>query len=59
MKVPYNGEGIGDDYIDRDIVYDIYLVDDIRYVESPPEEFKIALISVWVEPMKLRQKPGS
>lgn len=41
-KVPYNGEGIGDDYIDRDIVYDIYLVDDIRYVESPPEEFKIA-----------------
>ena len=41
-KVPYNGEGVGDDFIDRDIVYDIYLVDDIRYVESPPEEFKIA-----------------
>jgi len=41
-KAPYNGEGIGDEFIDRDIVYDIYLVDDIRYVESPPEEFKIA-----------------
>lgn len=41
-KVPYNGEGIGDDYIDKDIVYDIYLVDDIRYVKSPPDEYKIA-----------------
>ena len=41
-KVPYNGEGVGDEFIDRDIVYDIYLVDDIRYVESPPDEFKIA-----------------
>lgn len=41
-KVPYNGEGTGDAYIDKDIVYDIYLVDDIRYVESPPEEYKIA-----------------
>jgi S-layer homology domain. len=41
-KVPYNGEGIGDEYIDTDIVYDIYLVDDIRYVENPPEEYRIA-----------------
>ena len=41
-KVPYNGEGVGDKFIDRDIVYDIYLVDDIRKVESPDEEDKIA-----------------
>lgn len=41
-KVPYNGEGIGDKYIDTDVVYDIYLVDDISKVYSLEEEDKIA-----------------
>lgn len=37
-KAPYTGEGL----VDNGITYDIYLVDDIRYVQSPPDNYRIA-----------------
>jgi hypothetical protein len=37
-RVPYTGEGL----IDNEITYDIYLLDDIRDVNNPPSNKKIA-----------------
>ena len=37
-RVPYTGEG----KVDYDVTYDIYLVEDIRDVANPPNNYKIA-----------------
>lgn len=37
-KPPKTGEGL----IDKDVTYDIYLVEDIRYVQNPPSNYRIA-----------------
>jgi len=37
-KPPKTGEGL----IDNDVTYDIYLVEDIRYVQNPPSNYRIA-----------------
>lgn len=37
-RAPSTGEG----FIDNDITYDIYLLEDIQYVNNPPSNFRIA-----------------
>lgn len=51
-RVPYTGEGV----IDTDITYDIYLLEDIRYVSNPPDNFKIASDLTMADANRVRHK---
>lgn len=51
-KVPYTGEGV----VDNDITYDIYLLEDIRYVSNPPDNYKIASSVSMTEANQIRHK---
>lgn len=49
-KPPKTGEGL----IDNAVTYDIYLLEDIQYVENPPSNYKIASDLTISDPNKIR-----
>jgi len=51
-RVPYTGEG----FVDTDVTYDIYLLENIRDVDNPPSNYKIASDLTMGEAHKIRSK---